>query len=200
MKKSILLSLALLATSLTAEEGEKAFSDEFQAYDTPVNYNYAELFVGQIDTIDDSPLVISGGGEGMITKNWIYDLYYTGATSNTVNANTFAFGGSYRFSMMEKLDLLVGADLIYGWGNESGGPSTNDFGFGVKTSLRYGFTPKFEGLLGLGVTNLYDNTGTSVTASLTYYFNNYFGLSGRVIETFATNNSFTYGASLKFRF
>jgi len=213
MKKSILLSLALLATSLTAAESEKAFNHEFHAYDTPVNYNYGEFFVGQsnTETIDDSALIIAGGGEGMITKNWIYNLYYTGGmldgtfygTDYTVDTNLLKFGGSYRFALMEKLDLLVGADLIYGWNKTSVGDisdNDSDFGFGAKTSLRYGFTPKFEGLLGLDVGHLYDSTSTSVTASLTYYFNSYVGLSGRVVETFDDLNTFTYGASVRLRF
>ena len=208
MKKNILLSLALLVTSLTAAEGEKAFSHEFQAYDTPVNYNYGEFFVGQSITGDDSRLIVAGGGEGMITKNWIYNLYYTGGIagdSNTYDTNEFKFGGSYRFSLMKKLDLLVGADLIYDWRSLSYGNislNNDDFGFGAKTSLRYGFTPKFEGLLGLDVDHIYDNTNTAVTASLTYYFNSYVGLSGRVVETFVTNydNDFTYGASVRVRF
>ncbi|MCJ8351434.1 outer membrane beta-barrel protein [Moritella sp.] len=206
MKTAVLISSLLVAFSVTATEENGA---EYRAYNTPVNYNFAKISVGQtsIDDIDIDATVIQGGGEGMINENWIYDMYYTGSLIDedylTGLSSALTFGVSYRFPVAEKLDLVVGGGVAYAWydlDTYDDNDTDNDFGLSVKSSLRYGFTDKFEGSIGLAAVNLYDSTATTISGSISFYPTKNFGFGVSVAQTSDDVDTSSIGAHIKFNF
>ncbi len=203
MKLKILASTLVLTSCLMA-------ANEYREYNTPVNYNYGTIGVGQasIDGSDIKPWVINGGGEGMITENIIYDVAYDGSIIDedffTVNSNNILLGLSYRFGLTESLDIVAGADAVYNWTKTTSGNrdiSDSDFGYMLKSSLRYGVTRNLEAIVRFSYLSLYDSSSNSVGGSLTYYFNEYFGLGGTYAMTFGDDADISaYTGFIKYRF
>lgn len=191
MKKTALASALLLSTAFAAQSEEVTSasapvavsgSATYRAFNTPVNYNFGEIMTGisTPDLPDGAPdmdtLVIRGGGEGMVNENWIYNLYYTGGIIDEVyftsKSNTFSVGAMYRYPLADKLDLVAGGDLLIAWSEVDVGSSrttASDVGFGLKSSLRYGFTQNLEGKVEVGYDKVGDNTAKNATGSVTFY-------------------------------
>ena len=205
------MKLMTITASLLLTTALMALSDDYRAYDTPVNYNYGMIAVGQtsLDDSDIDAVAVVGGGEAMINENIIFDVFYSGAIINEdsydADTNSLSLGLSYRYGLTEKLDIVAGADVVYGWynvepiiGNDT---SDNDFGYSLKSSLRYGFTRNFEGVLGVSYTDVFDDTATGINANISYYFSESFAFGGAYGQVMSdTDDSSTYTAFVKVRF
>lgn len=208
MKKTILLTSILMALTASTTANAEAESN-YRAYNTPVNYNYGAVSIGSIsqDGMNDET-VLQGGGEAMLNENWIFGLSYIGAITDekyvTGLASNVNFSISRRFALADKLDIVLGGGVIYSWldfNTYNENFKNNDFGILASTSLRYGFTEKFEGMIGLSSVNIYDDTSTSISGSISYYPTNRFGFGLSLSEPVDDNsNASIIAAHIKFNF
>ena len=165
------------AKNVPAKKEDKEESPgRYRAFNTPVNYNYAQISVGRLVTDGRDYFVLSGGGEGMINENWFFDLFFRGYIFDeevvTGAENFINLGVNYRHPVDEKVDIVVGAGATYGWYKYDTYFSTvtgNDLGLLLDSSLRFGFTEEFEGSIEFSFLNIYDSTLTTVLGSLSYY-------------------------------
>lgn len=161
--------------------------EKYRAFNTPVNYNFAQITFGTLVTDGTDYLVLSGGGEGMINENWIFDLSYRGYIFDTGADNFITLGINYRQPITEKLDIVFGTGVTYGWYKYDTYYYTvtgDDLGLLLDSSLRCGFTEEFEGSLEVSFLNIYDSTLTSISGSLSYYPTTNFGLGASIGKMF----------------
>jgi len=199
--KYLLLSLAILCSAaLSASE-----------YNTPVNYDFAELRIGQFTVdgvpagLEDSGLYIAGGGEGHINENVLYSVFYEGAVIDDslflLVQRSIAAGLLYRNPLSPKTDLVVGGYVAYIW-TELDIPSIpvyltdNDVGFGASLGVRHGIDDKNELGLEAFYASAFDDSNTSLTASYTHYTEGIFGIGARLSTS---SDQTTFALSFKWK-
>lgn len=218
MKKTTLATALLLSTAAFTAQSEEVTSvaapasgsATYRAFNTPVNYNFGEFMIGQgkNDGDDVEVLVIRGGGEGMITENWIYNLYYDGGIidedSYTYKSNEISLGAMYRFPVVDNLDFVFGGDFVYMWDEFDSfynNEKNNEIGYALKSSLRYGFTQNFEGKLGFDYVKLGDfDAKKEANASVTFYPAPNFGIGASYAATLNDKTFTTIGGHVRFNF
>lgn len=207
MKKMILMSVVLIVTPAFADTENRT---AYRAFSSPVNYNFAEVGIGErfSDDTDIDAVAFAAGGQEMINSNLIYNIYFSRAVVDELFYNSYvnlvSAGLANRFPVTEKLDFVLGANIIYAWNKVETYNLTitdNDFSLALNSSLRYGFTRQLEGELGFAVTNLYDSSAQELAASLTYYFNDHFGLGVALARGWSEEeDGSAYAGFVRFKF
>ncbi|PKH04953.1 outer membrane protein [Moritella sp. Urea-trap-13] len=208
MKKILLLSALLVSNVANA-----GLNLDYRAYNTPVNYNFAEVEVGyktyesadkDIDTV-----FISIGSELMLSEKVIMKYSFSGEEINDATTVLAANAGLlYRVPLTEKFDLVLGGELEFDWvgveeSSRSAHYSHENTAIGAHFGLRYGFTDKLEAVTQVVISDSSsDSLMTTIsTTKLSYYLTENVGVgafySARFNDDLDTSN---VGAHVRFRF
>lgn len=191
---------------------------DYKAYNTPVNYNYGELYVGQQNFDDDTDIddatVISPTIQLMINENWIFNISYAHAKVDEhdydLTSKTTAVGVGYRYGLAPSTDLVFGVGLAHVkedldvtfFNGIRGHADDSDTGYGASIGLMQSITEQLEGGVSFGVDHVFSETSESLGGELTYYPSTHIGigLAASYINGDDDNDSFTYGAYARFHF
>lgn len=216
MKKK-LLSLSLISLVFSTSALADNYKD-YRAFDTPVNYNYLQLFFGwgSIDpdsaAIDEENVTALGiSYQKMINENWIGEIDYEGrfihGDAADVRNDRTSVRGKYRVGINEKSDLVFGAKLgvmrskVTKRSDDSTISSDTDFMYGFGAEYRYGFNKNWEGGLGLEYTDADHLDETAVTADIIYYSSSKFGFGAYLTKLYGSDTETAEGGiKARFRF
>ena len=161
----------------------------YRKFNTPVNYDFADIIVGQslYDGFNINAIALRINSESMIDENWILNMYYNVELIDEPNyelsSDSISLGAMYRFPLAYKFDFVLGEDLIYTSRTlethseaDHGEYNDSDHGLALRTSLRYAFTRQLEGTLGLNIGNIYDSTFTDLSGLIVFYPTERFGV------------------------
>lgn len=177
MKKLLFLSALLISNVANAE-----LNLDYRAYNTPVNYNFAEV-EGSYKTYqsdgneDIDTKAISIGSELMLSEKVIMKYAFSGEEINdAAKLLTANVGLLYRFPVVDKVDIVLGGELEFDWLALQGADNDTDYSHenssvGAHLGLRYGFTDKLEGATQviLSDDSISAVMTTDITTKLTYY-------------------------------
>jgi len=210
MKKILFLSVLLVSNVTNAE-----LNLDYRAYNTPVNYNFAEVEVGyktyKADGNEDNMKVISIGSELMLNEKVIMKYSFSGEEINDLaKILTLNMGLLYRISLAEKVDVVLGGEVAFDWLALEGTDTDTDtdysydnYDIGTHLGLRYGFTDNVEGVTQVIISDSssYSLITTLVTTKLSYYVTKNVGVGAFYTAGFNDKFDSTYaGANIKVRF
>lgn len=205
MKKVLFLSVLLSSSFANA-----GLNLNYRAYNTPVNYNFAEIKASQHsykfdNNTDLKTTLTSIGSEFMLDEDMIVSYSFSGEKMNdSASLAGFKLGLLHRTALAEKTDLVFGGELELAWlaleaNNET--DYTEETGLGANIGVRHGFTDKFEGGIQFNVSHFSDTTATEATAKLSYYVTKKFGLGVFYTAGFSDDaNDSKIGGHVRFRF
>jgi len=208
MKKVSFLSALLVSNVASAD-----LNLDYRAYNTPVNYNFAEVEVGhktyKSDGNKDNMKVISIGSELMLNEKVIMKYSFSGEEINDVaKIISLNMGLLYRVALAEKIDVVLGGEVEFDWLALEGADTDTDYSYdnydiGAHLGLRYGFTDKFEGVTQVIISDSSSHSliTTLVTTKLSYYVTKNIGVGAFYTAGFNDKFDSTYaGANIKVRF
>lgn len=213
MKRVLFVSVLLSSSFANA-----GLNLDYRAYNTPVNYNFAEINVShhsyELDNKDDDfdTTIISAASEVMLDESMIvgYSISHEKMVDVAFSDDSISLIGMqlallHRTALAEKTDLVFGGGIELTWLaleiNDETDYSHQDTALGAKIGVRHGFTERFEGGIQVHVSHSPDVTNTDTIAKLTYYANDNFGLGGFYSAGF--NDEFDdteIGGYVRFRF
>jgi len=208
MKKILLLSTLLISNVANA-----GLNLDYRAYNTPVNYNFAEIQLGyhvykpdaqkDIDTTN-----ISIGSELMLNEDVILKYSFSGEEINDATVLGANVGLLYRLPVTEKLDFILGGEVKLDWlgvDDIDGGShySHENTDIGAHLGVRYGFTDKLEGVTQVVISDTSSTSSmtTEVTSKLSYYVSKNVGVGAFYLASFNDYiDESNVGVHVRFRF
>lgn len=208
MKKILLLSALLISNTANA-----GLNLDYRAYNTPVNYNFAEVQVGyhvykqdgqkEVDTTN-----ISIGSELMLNESVILKYSFSGEEINDKTLLGANVGLLYRLPVTEKLDLVLGGEVKLDWLgvddiDGSSHYSHENTDIGAHLGGRYGFTDKLEGVMQVVISDTSSTSSmtTEVTSKLSYYVSKNVGVGAFYLASFNDYmDESNVGVHVRFRF
>lgn len=218
MKRILFLSTLLISNFANA-----GLDLNYRAYDTPVNYNFAEIQVSHqtyeldgYEDIDTNLVTISS--EFMLNENVIMGYSFAG---EDINDSVTLLNGSamllYRLLLIEEIDFVFGGELELDWvALEDISGDTHyeheNTAFGAHLGLRYGFSDKLEGITQVVIFDSSSvSVATEVNVKLSYYITEQFGFGVSYLARFNDGLSYlpgarddidrsNFGAHIRFRF
>ncbi|MFT5675216.1 MAG: hypothetical protein ACI808_001146, partial [Paraglaciecola sp.] len=157
MKRVLFVSVLLSSSFANA-----ALNLDYRAYNTPVNYNFAEINVRQHSyEFDDKnsnfdTTIISAASEVMLDESMIlsYSLSYEKMVEFAFSDDSLSSIGMqlallHRTALAEKTDLVFGGGIELTWLaleiNDETDYRHEDTALGANIGVRHGFTDRFEG-------------------------------------------------------
>lgn len=219
MKRILLLSVLLISNFANA-----GLNLNYRAYDTPVNYNFAEVQVSHqayaLDGYEDLDTnIVSISSEFMLNENVIMGYAFAGEdlsdSITLLNASAMLL---YRLPIVDDaVDFVFGGELELDWValEDFAGDSHykhENTAVGAHFGLRYGFTEKLEGITQVV---FFDSSSapiaTEMNIKLSYYITEQFGVGVSYLARLDDGLAYlpgapekidrsNFGAHIRFRF
>lgn len=188
----------------------------YRAANTPVNYSFLSLLVGETDYDVYSQNLISYGlgGQVLLNEDYIFKIGYQASLLDQDNSgaevgyqtNVVNLGIGYRIPIFESTDIELDGQLLYNWDSNDINDTTNDdvgYQFGAYINQSIGNT--FEGTFGVNYTSEYGQESIGLNLSATQYITKYagIGIKGRFASAGSDNffgDQIYIGAHLRLAF
>ncbi|MEH6453919.1 MAG: outer membrane beta-barrel protein [Psychromonas sp.] len=191
--KKIILLLSSLLSPLALADDAIDYS-KYRAANTPVNYSFINLEVGNksYDNLDNSMIVGRVSGQTLLNDAFIFKMGFQAEfldESNNVDKisyqdNLANIGVGWRYPIFKATDVELDGDLLYNWNddtiNSDGSIETDikksEMGYRVGAAVHHGFGDSFDVKFGLNYRSIDQFDQTSLDLSLTKYITRYVGV------------------------
>lgn len=218
-----LIAASMLCFSATAFAEEKTNSAEpnldnvtdYRGANTPVNYSYIALNIGQNnnDHFDEKLTVAGLRGQVLLNEQFIFKMGYEATLLDQDNlgnnlsyqSNMASLGLGYRYPIFSSTDIEFDAHILYNWNsNDLSTEKDEELGYKVGAYINQGIGDTFEGTVGVNYSSEYNQNAVTAIASITKYITEYVGvgLDGRFSnnDNDLSNNQAYIGVHLRLAF
>lgn len=185
IKKTLLLSL-LVSPLASADDGINY--GDYRAANTPINYSFINLEVGNksFNQLDNSMIVARVSGQTLLNESFIFKMGYqaefldetNNGTEVSYHDNLVNIGVGWRYPILESTDIEVDGELLYNWndGTLNNGNENTDLGYRVGAAINHGFGDSFDVTLGVNYTDIDESSITTAELAFTQYITEYVGV------------------------
>jgi len=190
IKKSLLLPLlassSFVSPYLLADEAINY--GDYRAANTPVNYSFINLEVGNksFDALDNSLIVARVSGQTLLNESFLFKMGYQAELLDETNSGTEIsyqdnlanIGVGWRYPIFESTDVELDGHLLYNWndGGLNNDIEQSDVGYRVGAAINHGFGDSFDVNVGINYTTINDIDITSAEFAFTQYITRYVGV------------------------
>lgn len=185
IKKAYLLPF-LVSPFAMADDGIEY--GDYRAANTPVNYSFINLEVGNksFEELDNDMMVARVSGQTLLNDSFIFKLGYQAdlldetndGTEISYQDNLANIGVGWRYPLFKTTDIEVDGHLLYNWndGVLNNDVEQSDLGYRVGIAINQGIGDSFDMTLGINHTEIADRSITAAELSFTQYITEYVGI------------------------